>query len=455
MNRHQLFRTTESSATFPIYVNPNGVPVVSEISNLPVMIWPNGRICFLASSYIISLFEKHLSRSGKGSTLHTYATQITHLLRYCYYNSIELESLTDSRFTHFIHSLSADSVISKGMKRRRTDASIAAIGRQSLSFLHYVGEFYGMDDFLGANGQIRAVAVSNVLAAPGRVQQLRKTVSWHHHSIPTPQGLNTRLPISTDVITELSNIVASVSCSSFIKTRRYAMLKLLEISGGRRSEIAAINLEDIMAMRGQSIPMLTLKTMKQGGASHPYREIPISCMDRDYLISFVEKNLLPFRLRHKISHTPGALLINSRTGGRLKDNTITQELQLLAKSAKVPSKCCPHMFRHRFVTKIFAALAAQYHIADPDSFKTRYEKSLDFRETVRQWTGHKSLESLNVYIHLAIAETSIQDLSSIKLRSEDYRRGLGLINQVKLLIQTDIHAPEAVDKLALAIRLLS
>ena len=100
----------------------------------------------------------------------------------------------------------------------------------------------------------------------------------------------------------------------------------------------------------------------------------------------------------------GYLFVNSRTGMNIESNTITQELSLLAKAAGIVTPSCPHMFRHRYITKLLVALIEQHRISNKDSFLQYYQDIEKFKIKVQQYTGHKSIDSLDVYIHAAFED---------------------------------------------------
>lgn len=133
------------------------------------------------------------------------------------------------------------------------------------------------------------------------------------------------------------------------------------------------------------------------------------------------------------------VLVNSRTGYGLTSNTITQEVHILAKAAKMEDQTCPHMFRHRYITKIFAALIEQHMFETLDEFRRALFSTYSIKQKVLQLTGHRNVETLDIYIHLAFDELSSfkkaynsvrinQIIDSFKISLAEYSRGSKLRN---------------------------
>ncbi|VEB96828.1 Site-specific recombinase XerD [Cedecea lapagei] len=102
----------------------------------------------------------------------------------------------------------------------------------------------------------------------------------------------------------------------------------------------------------------------------------------------------------------GYLLISETTGLRLTPETLTNELLLLAKTAKIEEQACAHMFRHRFITKLFVALIEQHEYENRDEFRRALLDGETLKRKVQEFTGHTSISSLEPYIHLAFEEVT-------------------------------------------------
>lgn len=405
MRKPKLYRLASPTFCLPVHVGAADEIVQMPAAGLPLMYWPDRRWCFEAGLFMEDLARRGLSRRYRGGTLLTYAAHITPLLRYCHANGIELLSLTDSHFWLFMRTVIGERREPNDPAPARTPTSSIQIGRTCLRFLHFLSEISGIE-VVGPNGQVRAEQRSKTLTG-GRPGHRRSVTYWHHPSFPTPSPERKRLPISADVIAAMRGKVAEVSGSVHQKKRRYIMLKLLEITGGRRSEVVALTVRSVQDALSARQPMLKSITVKGRGGQTSTREIPVARHDLVLLKEFIDKNrsvVIRRTCGRQCDH--GILLVSEITGEPLQPNTITQEVAFLARSARVEGRASPHMFRHRFITKLFIALIEQYRFDNPDTFRSALVSTEDFKRKVLEWTGHRSISSLEPYLHFAFQEVT-------------------------------------------------
>jgi len=428
--KSKLYRQTSNDFKLPFYVNRKNIVETRDADFIPTLSWPDGRWCLEANIFMLELFDRGLSRSDKGGSLLTYASNLSPIIRFCYYNKIDFINLTDSHFIFFIKSLLGERRAKTPEVKARDTNSVLAIGRKSLEFLYSVGRFHCEDKLIGPDGQIRAEQRSfEILCKRGT-----KTVTyWHHRAFPTPDPKKSRLPISTSNIAKLRDAILPASRTVFQRKRRYVMLKLLEITGGRRTEVVEITVDSIRQASLMTEPMLKLNTKKRGKV----RFIPISLHDLVFLLEFIEKNRSRI-VRHTcgIENDDGYLLISETTGLKLQSNTITQEIHLLAKVAMIIVKICPHLFRHRFITKLFVALIEQHNITNPDEFRRALLDLEALKQKVQQCVGVIRLDSLDPYIHMAFDEVTnfkkTYDLVRISNSIDSFRITLHqIVNEIK------------------------
>lgn len=409
MRKKQLFSPTPKTFQLPSHIDRNGRVVNLDADSVPMILWPDGRWCVLANAYMLELASRGLARKIGGGTLATYATNISHILRFCFYNNIALHEISDNTFTFFINTLKAECHDGRLHSRVRKADAVIAIGRATLSFLCFVGKKYQIVDLVGVEGQIVANQKVGryVIGAQDSANVGVHAKFWHHRSFPMPDPKVRRLPISSDMVERIRNSIHLTSKTIFLRKRRFVMLKLLEITGGRRAEITALQVRSVYEAQRMAEPMLKIPTVKAKGDRETFRLLPISRHDIEYLIEFIEKNRA--RVIRKTCRTQfddGRLLISQTTGLGLMPNTLTQEISTLAKAAGVTGKSCPHMFRHRFITKLFVALIEHHKFRNADSFRQALLDVESIKQKVQQWTGHRSISSLNVYINLAFDEVT-------------------------------------------------
>lgn len=367
-----------------------------------MIFWPNGRWCIEANVYMLELFDRGLSRRSMGGTLSTYASNISHLIKFCFVRGLEFHNLNDSLFTQFVTDLRKDQYKPSG-QRVRDDSTVIAIGKNCLEFLVSVADFRGIPDLVGKEGQINAQEKKDANTRGNRKGRTGK--SWHHRSFPHPDSKRRRSPIASSNIQKLKEAVAPASTSLYIRRRRYAMILCLEMTGGRRIEVASIRVDDVFSALKSPTHELKLLTAKQRGAKPEFRMIPMARVDLESLANFIK-----FSRRSVINntlgpeHDHGFVFINERNGNPMRANTVTQEVQYLAKFAKLTAAASPHLFRHRFLTKIFVALIEQHQFDTKDDFRRALLSTEQLKRKVMEWSGHKTLEALERYIDLAFDE---------------------------------------------------
>lgn len=407
LTKSKLYHLTAPNFQLPFYIDHNHRVTPAPAQNIPMLMWPDGHWCVPANIYMLELYEKGLSRKNRGGTLLAYATNISHLIRFCYANKHNFIDLTDNQFSFFIKTLQGERRSRAPEVQARDANSVIAVGRNCLDFLASVGHFYDDDGFIGPKGRIRAeqkeyeIRTEGMRKGRGRV--IRKY--WHHRSFPLPDPKNRRLPISTDNVYKLREAVLPASDSIYQRKRRYAMLKLLEITGGRRSEVAALTVDSVRQAAQMTDPMLKLPTFKRPGGREEYRFVPIAYHDVTSLIEFIDINRRRIiRLTCGPTNDDGFVLASETTGKGIQPNTITQELSILATVAGITEKVCAHMFRHRFITKLFVTLIEQHQFENEDDFRRALLDTETIKQKIQQWTGHTNVSSLDVYINLAFDE---------------------------------------------------
>ncbi len=380
----------------------------NKFTNIPFITWPSDAPCIPANQYMLSLLERAgrggslglSTRGSKGGSLGEYASKISHLIRYCYHSGVDLIQLTDSTFTEFIASLRDENAAIYPSSRKRTEPTILAIGRVCLTFLEFVGRMSGNPEFVAKGGTIRITHESYTIQyRNGR--SVKKTYI-HHHSLSLGGRIRSVFPITEANIKRLTAAVDIASSSRFINVRRKIMLLLLEHTGARRGEISRIKVQDILNALALDEPMLRLETWKQGEGSERY--IPIHKMLLVDIKKYIDMQRRTIIKRLKGKKDSGFLFISQTNARGLSPDTITSEISVLKREAGIREKTSPHMFRHAFITKRFVMLIKEHEIKNSGQFRQALLDSKGFIAEVMMWTGHKSPDSVEHYIHMAFRE---------------------------------------------------
>ncbi|MEC6744608.1 site-specific integrase [Pseudomonas qingdaonensis] len=404
----KLYSLTEPNFRLPFSLQGKGILEFIIADNIPKIFWPDGNWNIPANLYMLKLFHDGHSRLSKGGTLATYANQLAPLLRYVHLNGLSLHTLTDKRFTAFIRSIRAEVTSAAEGTPKRNEDTVISIGRRSLDFLAFIGKIYNGTAGIGPDERIKAekrdVKIQLGESSYGTISSVIRNY-WHHHSFPQPSGPKKRNAIATAVIKTLKSTVPQLSTSSYIKKRRYVMLLLLEITGGRRSEISSLPVSAFYDAMKMAEPLLELISVKQGGNKIATRLIPVTHTDLKFVIEFIEKNrslIVTKKLPKGQDH--GILLVSARSGQPIEPNTITQELRSLRIAGGITGRAHPHMFRHRFITKMFVSFITNHEVKDKEEFRSRILNIEHYKRKILEFTGQKKIESLEHYIDPAFDE---------------------------------------------------
>ncbi|MDZ4281327.1 MAG: site-specific integrase [Hydrogenophaga sp.] len=333
-------------------------------------------------------------------------------------------------------------------KRRADDASVRlrdasttiAIGQVCLRLIAHAGALVGNSNLVGPSGSIFASRVN-------RRSRGFSSSSWHHLSFPLPSEKRVRMPLSLALIERLQAAATQSSTSVYQRVRRYLMLRLLEITGGRRSEVSALTVESVRAAAKMQKPSLSLVTRKRG--DNLVRLVPITRHDVRLLLDFIDgPRAILIRKTCGKHRDDGYVLISSTKGTGIRPNTITQEIFALRRSAKIEEKACAHMFRHRFITKLFIALIEQHRFETDDTFRRWLISAETFKRQVLEWTGHRSAQSLERYIHLAFNEftgisravDAVRVIQSTQIAEQN-------LSQLEADIDAGLSVPEAISRM--------
>ncbi|WP_151637089.1 tyrosine-type recombinase/integrase [Noviherbaspirillum aerium] len=417
MNR-QLYSLSGSQFVSYLRTMETGQPCDAANESLTFVMWPNGSWCIEVNLFLEWLYAQGYSIKGRGGTLATYAAYLTPLIRYCANNNKGFIQLIDADFALAVSGLKAEKTYRKGeLVNARNATQVEKIGVVWLEFLNFVGEQYYDDPFfVGRNLRIKGYKTEYKRRSPrGNIIIGTK---WTHPSFPLAEPDKIRLPTTDEQLTLLRGATDQLGKSDFLRLRRLAMLELFESLGLRRMELILLRTSDVRRVLEERrkaltngvedyIPQLRFRTVKSRNSTYKQREVPIDEITLNFLESYgkARKRYLE-TLGIKDDKEHGLFIINCKNGKGLVPNTITQEFSVLAKTAKISVQCCPHMMRHRFITKSFVRLILAHELEQKDDFRKMLLSAEAFKKKVMEITGHISEESLNVYINLAFEEVA-------------------------------------------------
>lgn len=419
-SQNQLYNIVKSTKLQDYFIANDKSVVYREAINLPFICFPDGKPCNIANAYMLKLYSKGLSTGTDGGSLKQYASNISPLIRYCFLNSIDFLHMTSDRFTLLINGLRAEKDDNYSSVPKRDSNTLNSIGRRCLDFLEFIGELNGDADFV--KNAIQAEKKTIRLPAPNSRKGFIERLVWHHKSFDTDSPFKKRGPISQnsiDMLYEAVNQLSEEDNNRFLERRRVVLLRLLEMTGARVGELARIRLEDLERAFKQSAPMLRLITLKKG-KEEEIREIPVLRQDLMVIKAFV-RSVRAKKIRDTIGKNKdhGYLFISDTTGKPIQSRTLSNEIGLLRRASGINKKACAHMFRHRFITKLFVRLALQFDLDNKDEFRKALLSTERIKQEVQQYTGHGSISSIDHYVDLAFDEISgfTKAASKIKVRT--------------------------------------
>lgn len=409
---------------------------------MPLPCWPNNRWCFEVAAYAVRSVLGGASLLDKGGSVSTYVRQLSHILDYCSNNGISLLQMSDARFVHFIKGLQAEKkVVNAILVDARKLSQVIRIGRVTLDLLSYVGEMFGHENFVSADGNIKAYRKTFVPTGKNGENLPKMLTFWYHPCLPTPSPPQPRVPVSDRAVSAIRKSVSTGKEQSFIKKRRLVLLRLLENTGGRRIEIANLTVDSIQAavekVKAGLPPSIQMHNAKQrDGIAN--RVVQVSRADVAMFSDFIEFYRKPLMRKKFGSADHKFLLISAKNGRPLDAKTIWAEVNLMRRAAGIDDKAHPHLFRHRYVMNVLIGLLrgeialrakepqdGRENLATVDSCLHALRRERVFLEKVREATAHSRIESIEHYIHFAYAE--IYGLNNVFTYADQESKIRGLV----------------------------
>jgi len=348
-----------------------------------------GTLCFPINAYLQS-FEiinlNQLSIVKIGYALNTF-------LKYCEKQNIEINDFNEDNLINLSNFLKNE--VDEDNNKIRNNNSVNYILNTVLNFYNFYGNTF-LDEANYCHKRF------NVKEAPYKTK-FRNGTKFAHPCFLNKAEKRTRNPISNENIQKIRNAVYELTDNKFIQQRNKILIKLLEITGARVSELINLSIFDIENANNQEQPMLKLKTIKRKGEH--FRYVPVDKNDLREIMTYIKiyrSKAMKSYLKTNKEH--GYLFISDKTGKQLESITVSNELIRLRNIAQINQETCAHMFRHRFITNMFIHLIKQYDLQNKDSFRNALMDINNLKVHIQQLTGHKNLLSLDHYIHLAKSE---------------------------------------------------
>lgn len=364
---------------------PSWSSAIGATSSLPMrsLLLPDGMPCWEANLYLASL----LRRGRSHASVRTYASDISSIVRFCFETNTSFASLDDQRCIDFMAWL-------KTQKRPAISNSHAnRLLNRTLDFLRWLERYNPNSRPLIGDESVGAQVTVERKRVRGAAR--RGAQDTHVARLPPSAPVIVR-PMPRAAMDQLRLAVNSVYKGRYARARAHALLTFIADTGCRRVEAVWANVDDInsLSIDGDMQYRLRLRSAKRAG--HPERMVPLPRTSAAALSDFVNVDRAIYMARKK--YRSKALFV-TRDGQRLHPDTVTQMFAQLRHHARITSRACAHMFRHRWIT---------LQLAERLSGHRKSELGVEFIMTVltrlASLSGHRDPNSLWTYVDFAFED---------------------------------------------------
>ncbi len=421
MNKHQLYTCLDIDVPSTVLRTNNSFRVHSQkIVNFPFMRWCNGRPCEAINMYFLDI-----APLTTGDTISTYASQLSHLVRYCSKQPISFDNLTDAYIYDF--SLYLQEEPSKNITNelaRNNNTVISILGRVFL-FLEWF-----QDNLSPLNQQllIGEKKYSPKITIHYKINRHNNKNYIEHPSMPPSVSTDPKRPIAQSIIEKIEITIEKLSLIEsqskyslrrynnnldvykaeleYIRSRRRFMIWMMKRVGLRPSEMVEIDV--VLHQKILITKEILIPTKKRRKKVSPIRRFPITIRDatifKRYLTSR-EKFIETFPDNNRENRT----LFLGNDGGNIMKTSLEKDFsRLAALSGYQDIQTCFSMFRHRFITY---EVIVHFKEFMKGTGKTRQLMTdIDYRSILKRVatkTGHGTEKSLWHYIDLAWDELNV------------------------------------------------
>jgi len=384
----------------------------------------------------------HISSSTNAQdTARVYASQITHLIRYCYLRKIDLFELTDNHFYDFTQYL-------KEIKKKNSSIRDEIIGRnhvraiqlRCLHFLIWISQRFG---YLYTHRLIGTNDTNPNIVIELKPNKFTNRLDINHRDLVETEPYKDDKSVITeaairsiqDAIYKMSLIApgrstvahsadnlnsTTHSLRHYLYERRMFTNRMMKLTGLRPEELIDIPLD--LNKNVLSDLYICIPTKKQGVPA-PIRKFKITfraAIDFDRYLAARNNHLQSLNISTNSPLTTKAILLTD-DGRPLTKQSLTREFSRICEKADLGDiRTCLSMFRHRFITREIHTLLLARFERNP-TLKTMWTEGLrdDICFLVIQKTGHRKIESIYTYFH------------------EEYDLLTGQSNRVSVMAQRD------------------
>ncbi len=386
--------------------------------------YSNHAPCYEANAYIQMMARRGL----KGDTLRGYANDIIQLVHFIEKQPMlsRFSQLTDATFTLFVKSLQENRTPLG--ERVCGNNTVIKIAHTCLNFLKFVQDFHDLSYFIGAD---KANSIQ-VIEKPYKIKKEGKKgfiegVTITHVSVPSKDEEKRRHPVSKeDGLRVWEYIKAQKSKDK--RKRDIAIYTAMEQLGSRVTELHLIKMSHYEEAKRTG--MLTLTTLKRKD-DITTRKIPVPHLLLSVIGDYIKYRKKIMR-KKKVQHD--YLFISLTTGKPFSAASWTTYINKWKKDLGIEGQLHPHLWRHAYITdKLKELILTTKEVNDKDDFRKHLLHTQTFKMQLQQWTGHKTLSSLDIYIDLVFADlhgyTEVYNAVSLKSSVELAKRQFEMVEE--------------------------
>ena len=399
------------------------------IPSYPFMFWPSGKPCEPINMYFLDL-----AHQVTGESLKTYATLLSHLVRYCGLQNVCFENLTDANIYELSIELQKEKSKRHPLERTRNDNTVGDILSRAILFLLWYQRTLMLalrTPLIGEQKVSPQITIQRVKNVHRWAKKGEPAYSYTHSAIPSYESREPKRPIALQVIEDIKRCILQQSDLGersprytqrhrndhtlmlaqleYLKARRLFLIWIMSRTGLRPSELIAMSVKDhgnILTGKALKIP-----TMKRRKSKPPVRIFPIR-LDAAAVVSryLTARTTYCEALRSagKKPATNNAFFLTDE-GEPLKNTSLQKDFERLAGLAGYKDvQACLSMFRHRFITYEVTAHLREFI---KESGKSRQMMTdIDYESILKRVatkTGHGSIDSLWQYIDMAWDELGV------------------------------------------------
>jgi integrase len=433
-DRQQLFSVVKN-VKLPRYAVKNGAENTWSVrhTTYPALLsfyWPSGEPCVPAEMFLLYRAGTLKSETSRGGSLRVEASNLTHIVRFCFERSRRIQDISRDDFSEFTDQLIEDQGTRHDGRPARGFNTVRTIIATTVSFLRWFQEEFAIDDKLVGTAVEKArvrliekmsthfsgkkIITLEYIDTPPLGPQAAKAPMPNRHIKKIWQAVHDTRPPGTD----LSTVGAPTKSlrdlrANYLYRRRIAVLILAEETGLRPGELSLMTCADNQNVLEER--MLRIPTLKRREPILMVRSLPCS-LELCFALAEMEdcKDALLAALpgtRRAAAAEHGLLFVNA-IGSPLAAATLEREFARIVRSAGIskPDKACLSMFRHRFLTRRCAYYIREFQlpqIAGGTDITATDNATILGR--LIELTGQKSLRSVKHYISLGFKELGIFD----------------------------------------------